>query len=258
MIGNVLKMFVSVVACMLFFLSAFSSAVNVAYNERPASVGKGTNDGKLCGYVCASDGITPLENAPVTVDDVDCVWLTDENGYYEIDDCYEIFFGVEHLDVYAYPPSNLSEIYLPYLKVAYLNAEEINWVNFTLNDYRASDAPKNFQIIGPVFCRADKEYEYTFSADDPENDQIYFRVNWGDGNHTWYLADSEGKITVSKTWSGGNSYTIWGCPVDKYICYGESDTLEVRVPKSKIINPFERFLDNHPNMFPILRYLLEL
>jgi hypothetical protein len=43
--------------------------------------------------------------------------------------------------------------------------------------------------------------------------------------------------------------------------YGaESDwaTLEVSMPKNKIINPFERFLEQHPYMFPILKYLLKL
>ena len=43
----------------------------------------------------------------------------------------------------------------------------------------------------------------------------------------------------------------------------ESDwaTLEVSMPKNKTINInslFLRFLENHPYMFPILRYILEL
>jgi hypothetical protein len=37
-----------------------------------------------------------------------------------------------------------------------------------------------------------------------------------------------------------------------------SDSLPISMPKNKIINPFERFLEQHPYMFPLLRQLLEL
>ena len=37
-----------------------------------------------------------------------------------------------------------------------------------------------------------------------------------------------------------------------------SGSLPISMPKNKIINPFERFLENHPRMFPLLRQLLRL
>jgi len=38
----------------------------------------------------------------------------------------------------------------------------------------------------------------------------------------------------------------------------EWGTLEVSMPKNKIINPFERFLQGHPYMFPLLRQIFGL
>ena len=212
---------------------------------------------KLCGYVYALDGVTPLENASVTYDYVDCVWFTDENGYYEIGSCYlwrqkDVYV----LDMYAYPPSDQIYRYLPLLKIVYLHPEGINWVNFTLDEYRPNIPPEIFQIDGPVLCKVGKEYEYTFSADDPEDDQIYFTINWGDGAHMWYIADSEGKITVSKIWHNISNYTICGRPVDEYVDYGESGTLKVTVTKNKqsTYSLFNLFLERFATLARLLQF----
>ena len=68
--------------------------------------------------------------------------------------------------------------------------------------------------------------------------------------------DSNEEITPSHQWLKRGNYII---QVKAKDCNDEESdwaTLELSMPKNKIINPFERFLENHPCMLPMLKQLL--
>jgi outer membrane protein assembly factor BamB len=124
-----------------------------------------------------------------------------------------------------------------------------------------TNSPPNTPTIdGPTSGKVDTSCEYTFSAIDPDGNDVYFYIEWGDGTDSRWIGpyNSGEKITKSHKWSEQGNYTIKAKAKDVFDEESEWATLEVSMPKNKIINPFERFLENHPLMFPLLRQLLGL
>ena len=197
---------------------------------------------KFCGYVYASDRQTPLENATISIDAVDCIWITDENGYYETG--YHWIPG--WWDLIACPPDEYHDIYMCSFQIAQGDKGETCWVNFTLDNKTKNTPPNNLEIQGPTNCKIGKKHEYLFSAVDSESDQIYFSVYWGDGSFAdFYKADSNGEIKVERTWSEKGEYTIQVYAVDQYAYYSHLVKLDITVTKAKQIS------------YPLLKVLLD-
>jgi len=85
-------------------------------------------------------------------------------------------------------------------------------------------------------------------------------IDWGDNTSTEWLGlyGSGEEITLTHIWDEQGNYIIKAKAKDVYGLESDWATLEVSMPKNKIINPFERFLENHPYMFPLIRQLLGL
>jgi len=126
----------------------------------------------------------------------------------------------------------------------------------------AEDAPVKPNINGPLNGKACVEYNYTFVTTDPDDDEVYYFIEWGDGTNTsWIGPYSSGEaITKAHTWSDKGSFVIKAKAKDvndKESGYGE---LDITMPKDKpfnynfelLIELFERF----PNVFPTLRFIL--
>ena len=65
-------------------------------------------------------------------------------------------------------------------------------------------------INGPYYGDPGVEYEYTFELIDPEDDQIWFRIDWGDGDITdWEGPYDPGTIvTKTHTWMGQGLFNV--------------------------------------------------
>ena len=126
-----------------------------------------------------------------------------------------------------------------------------------------NEPPDKPTINGPINGRAGEKYDYTFSAIDPDGNDVYLFILWGDGYEIhWNGPYSSGEeVTFSHTYEEKGEYIIQAKAKDTYYDT-ESDwaTLEVSMPKNKpyISTPFLQFLENHPNMFPFLRLLMGL
>ncbi len=128
---------------------------------------------------------------------------------------------------------------------------------------RSNDPPDEPTIKGPRKGKNETEYDYTFSAIDPDGDDLYYYIYWGDMEplELWIGPYSSGdKIILNHTWVEEGNYTI---KVKAKDCYGfKSDwaTRDIKMPKNKqfIFNfPLLSWLfDRFPNAFPILRYML--
>jgi len=122
-------------------------------------------------------------------------------------------------------------------------------------------APDKPSISGEINGKAGNEYEYTFTTIDPNDDDIYLYIEWGDNEtEEWvgnYMSGEE--VKIKHTFSEQNTYIIRAKSKDIYDAESDWATLEVSMPKNKPINtPFLRFLENHPYLFPLLQQLLGL
>ena len=155
------------------------------------------------------------------------------------------------------------------------SVSEIYDVTLTVTDNSShmDDITKNIEVInhppgkplinGPPTGDIGETYSYTLLSIDPDEDDVYYEVDWGDGTvENWIGPYPSNEVQiVSHSWSNKGNYTIKARAKDIYGEIGEWESLEVSMPKNKPfnINPlFLRFLEQHPNLFPILRQLLGL
>ena len=140
------------------------------------------------------------------------------------------------------------------------------WIMFgdpTLAIAEESDPPaKPSKPNGPPNGQTGYEYIYTSSTTDPDGDEISYMFDWDDGTTSGWVGPYNSGQTASakKTWTSQGTYQVRVVARDEHGKLSPwSDPLTVTMPRSKVIyNPFLNFLQNHPNMFPILRQLLGL
>jgi hypothetical protein len=108
-------------------------------------------------------------------------------------------------------------------------------------------------------------YPYTTSSTDPDGDLMRFGWDWNgngivdqwdDNGGSWY--NSGQLCTTSHSWPSQGTYNIRVMAEDIHGAGSAwSNPLIVTIPRNKAINsPFFNFLQNHPNMFPIIRQIL--
>ncbi|MCK4416240.1 MAG: PKD domain-containing protein, partial [Thermoplasmatales archaeon] len=124
---------------------------------------------------------------------------------------------------------------------------------------QAPDAP---DIDGPTSGSPGVKYEYKFTTTDLEGDNVYYWIEWGDGNIEEWIGpyNSDEEVTRSHTWSKTGSYTVRAKVKDTLDEESDWGTLKVTMPKNQQTQNwwFLQFLQNHPRMFPILRHLMGL
>jgi len=126
---------------------------------------------------------------------------------------------------------------------------------------------KNFQpnaptIDGPTSGDYREAHQWNITATDPDNDDIYYFVDWGDGKNTGWSSltyNSGETMAQSHKYDAKGNYTIKAKAKD--ISGNESDwgTLTITMPCSyniPLIQFWEKLLERFPNAFPILRYLM--
>ena len=127
------------------------------------------------------------------------------------------------------------------------------------NDGVPNNPPSAPIIKGPRVGIGGKKYTYTFESTDPDGEGIYYYVSWM-RDSGWFGPYHSGEtMSLDLSWAGEMEYTIHAKARDTFGEDSDISTLEVSIPKSNPIStPLFSILENHPNMFPILRYILEL
>jgi len=116
-------------------------------------------------------------------------------------------------------------------------------------------------ITGPVKGKVRVDTYYNFTTTDPNSDDVYYFIEWGDETNSSWIGTwpSEDIVIISHTWSKKGTYTIKAKAKDTSGLESDWGQLSVTMPCS--YNPpymqfwiklFERF----PNAFPILRHFL--
>jgi outer membrane protein assembly factor BamB len=90
-------------------------------------------------------------------------------------------------------------------------------------------------INGPNKGKPGKDIEFKFTVTDPENDQTYIYIDWGDGQILDWIGpyDSGEQVTLSHSWSDENNYTIRAKGKDTIGEESEWATLEISIPRNK-------------------------
>jgi hypothetical protein len=217
--------------------------------------------GSITGYVKSDDG-NPISGASVYAYSDDFPGsgaLTQEDGIYVIEGLPsgDYFVQVTVLGyISEYYDDTTSEDDATLVRV---NApEETPDINFVLIPGETLP-PEKPSINGPNKGRFGNEYTYIAITTDPDGDKIYYLFDWGDGSDSdWFGPfDSGQEVNISHTWENRGTYEIKAKAKDIYSVQSEwSDPLSITMPKNKIINRlFLNFLQQHPNLFPILRQL---
>ena len=114
-------------------------------------------------------------------------------------------------------------------------------------------------IDGPTKVKVGEDHEFTFSAIDPDGDDISYNVNWGDGDETGWLdyVESGTEVKLKHNWSIRGVYKIQCKAKDLFGMEGKIETFYVEVDRSKPFNKiqwFQWFFDR----FPLLQILLNI
>jgi nitrous oxidase accessory protein NosD len=92
-------------------------------------------------------------------------------------------------------------------------------------------------INGPTSGNTGEIYTYTFVAIDPDNDNIYYEVNWGDGQVDDWYGPCTSNIVITRThqWAEKGTYLIQARAKDIYGAIGEWGSLSITMPTEIVV-----------------------
>jgi len=127
--------------------------------------------------------------------------------------------------------------------------------------YVNQGAPDRPMMGGETSGKRGRIYDYTFITTDPDGDEVYYYIDWGDNTSTGWIGPYSSGIAVIQDhkWSKQGTYIIKAKAKD--INGEESDwgALGITMPRTySFYSLFLKFLERFPHAFPILRYYLGL
>jgi len=118
------------------------------------------------------------------------------------------------------------------------------------------NAPETPIINGLTNGQVGQSYEYTFTTTDPNDDDVFYYIEWGDGTlENWLGPYSSGMdVKVSHIWSKTGTYIIRAQAKDINDLKSDWRTLEVTMPRNKIVTSslFLHFLERFPRFERLL------
>jgi hypothetical protein len=140
-----------------------------------------------------------------------------------------------------------------------INNVESDWSElFPINISHPPGAPA---IDGPKNGDVGVEYPYNFVATDPDGDDVYYWVVWGDGCPAveWMGPYPSGEVvTFNHAFTRAGKITISSQARDIYEVEGDWGSLEVEMPRNRmrLTNLFSGLFARLINLVPILKLLL--
>ena len=125
-----------------------------------------------------------------------------------------------------------------------------------------NDPPNTPTLDGPTEGQYNELYDYTFSAVDPEGQDVRLWINWGDGHsEEWVGPFNSGEETViSYMWRSEDTYTISVRAEDDRGLYSDWAYLEVTMPinQQNQYPLLELFRERFPLLYQLFMTLLEV
>jgi hypothetical protein len=135
---------------------------------------------------------------------------------------------------------------------------ESDWSTLDVKIIHPPDAPI---IDGPSSVKAGTEYDFTFTATDPDGDAVKYFVDWGDNDtETTEYSDSGEAITLKHAWSKKGDYIIQAKAIDILDAESDVSTYGVTAPRNRAYNFYNNLLNwlyvRFPNLYILIRYIL--
>jgi hypothetical protein len=157
-------------------------------------------------------------------------WGSDHYSFWEVG--YDaIFYHEYEFNQYYHSPEDIIEN----MNLTY-DAKCSKLIIATLAElaeqYRNSNPPYPPSINGPTDGRSWEEYEFTFTTTDPDNDDVYYYVDWGDDTNSGWMGpyQSGEEATIKNKWTSAGQYGIKARARDtNYVASDWSDPFSVNI-----------------------------
>ena len=107
------------------------------------------------------------------------------------------------------------------------------WLVKTDENGEISNPPKNLSIDGEKIGRRGKEYELSLYSEDPENENIFYHINWDDDTVEKHGPYKSGEmVTVKHTWLKQGNFEIKVKARDIHGSEGDWAILKIRMEKT--------------------------
>ncbi len=121
-----------------------------------------------------------------------------------------------------------------------------------------TNEPPNLPVIsGPNAAQVGRTYDYTFSTTDPEGNDVWYLVGWGD-EEIIYLFGPYGsgeEVILQHSWNKQGTFTIKAKAIDVFDDESDWAELTVQTPRNKVLSKplffgfFEKFLNTFLFLF---------
>ncbi len=206
--------------------------------------------------------LTEISVNPNNVPIYDYAWITFDFPDIPVD-VGKTYFLVAHSDESSY-----GGLYLwlgtdtnPYANgmTYYIEEDDPDWrqsadVDMGFKTYGIdNDPPEKPTITGMVKGVPGVSYNYTFTAVEPDGENIKYVIDWADGNQeeTGFVSSGE-SVTVSHAWTNKGLYIIKAKAVDSIGKESDWGILSVSVPKTFSVGPEWQWFQHQ---FPLLAWL---
>jgi agmatine/peptidylarginine deiminase len=205
--------------------------------------------------------IVPYSNEDVIVESTGVYWKVDDNEWNFIQ--MEPMGNDYYKAVIPPPPGNNASIHY------YIHAEDYSGrsenhpyigahMSHSFNGVFVNEKPEKPIIKGPNTLRIGEEGTFLISASDPDDDPVFYYVDWGDGDLVeWDGPYDSGQDTTHKhAWTTKDTFMMKVKARDAYDAESDWATFYVNIPRTRVIilNHFSVYLER----FPIIRNMLAL
>lgn len=103
---------------------------------------------------------------------------------------------------------------------------------YKFKDINSNDAPDNPTIDGPMSGDVGTTYDYTFVTTDPNQDNVFYFIDWGDETNSGWIGPYQSGITLTRShmWSKQGTYIIKAKAKDTNGMESDWGTLTVSMP----------------------------
>jgi outer membrane protein assembly factor BamB len=145
--------------------------------------------------------------------------------------------------------------------IVYIGSSEANSTDFFGHLYafgpgEENNPPESPTIQGTTNGKTGETYTYRISGTDPDNDDVFLFVDWGDSSDSgWQGPYSSGSsIELSHSWSERASFTVKAKTKDEHDLESAWTSLEVTMPKNRFFQfSLMEWLQNHFRFFSFNR-----
>ncbi|KAA0005256.1 MAG: hypothetical protein FE039_02025 [Thermoplasmata archaeon] len=134
---------------------------------------------------------------------------------------------------------------------------ESEWSDGLLITISESHPPTPPVITGSTTGKTKKEYEYTFKSTDLDGDQIYYYIDWDDGNvENWIGPYNSGEnVKITHKWNKKGNYVIKALAKDTNGLVSSWGMLSVKMPRYRPALFTEKTLSFYPYLLFLIKKL---